>query len=142
VTSPNVELAKAGYAALQQAYRTGDLDPLRAHFEATVDSGFLVRAEGEVFTEGEWHGPEGLLAFVANQMEALEGMWIRPEEYIEVDDDTIVIPVTFGGRARHTEIDVELSPTHLYEVRDGKALSLRIFSDRAEALAAAGVSAK
>ena len=142
MASPNVELVKAGYAALQHAYRTGDLDPLRTHFEAAVDGGFLVKAEGEVFTEGEWHGPEGLLAFVANQMEALDAMWIRPEEFIEVDDETIVIPVTFGGRARHTEIDVELAPIHLYKLRHGRALSLRIFNDRAAALAAAGVTAK
>jgi ketosteroid isomerase-like protein len=136
VASRNVEIARAGFEALAETYRTNDVAPLRALFEESVDAGFVLRGEGEVFTEGEWHGPEGLLDFVTNQMEAMEGMWIRAEDFVEVGDDTVVVPVTFGGRARHTGIDLELSPTHVYEVRDGKVVMLRIFREREDALAA------
>ena len=137
MASRNVELARAGFAALAEAYRTGDVAPLRALFEEQIDPSFVLRGEGEVFTEGEWHGPDGLLDFVRNQMEAIEAMWIRPEGFIEVGDDTVVVPITFGGRARHTEIAVELSPTHVYTVRDGRVVMLRIFREREEAFAAA-----
>lgn len=137
MASRNVELARAGFDALAETYRTGDVAPLRAHIEEHVDATFVVRGEGEVFTEGEWHGPEGLLDFVTNQMEAMDSMWIRPDDFIEVGDDTLVVPVVFGGRARHTEIDVELSPTHVWNMRDGKVVMLRIFRTRDEALAAA-----
>ena len=135
MASRNVELAKAGYAALAETYRTKDMAPLRALLEENVDPGFVLRGEG-AFTEGEWHGPGGLLSFVTNQMEAMESMWIRAEEFLEVDEHTVVVPVTFGGRARHTEIEVELSPTHVYSSRDGKFTMLRIFRTREEALAA------
>ena len=137
MASRNVELARAGFAALAETYRTGDVAPLRAFFDEQVDPAFVLRGEGEAFTEGEWHGPEGLLDFITNQMEAMESMWIRPEDFIEVGGDTVVVPVRFGGRARHTEIDVELSPTHVYTVRDGKVVMLRIFRVRSEAFAAA-----
>ena len=138
MASRNVELAKAGYAALAETYRTKDTGPLRALLEESVDPGFVLRGEGDAFTEGEWHGRGGLLSFVTNQMEAMESMWIRAEDFIEVGEHTVVVPVTFGGRARHTGIDVELAPTHVYEVRDGKTVSLRIFRTREEALAAVG----
>jgi ketosteroid isomerase-like protein len=137
MASRNVELARAGFAAVAEAYRTGDLAPLQALFDEGVDESFVLRGEGEVFTEGEWHGPAGLLDFITNQMDAMEGMWIRPEDFIEVGADTVVVPIRFGGRARHTEIDVELSPTHVWKMRDGKIVMLRIFRDRDEALAAA-----
>jgi ketosteroid isomerase-like protein len=137
VASRNVELARAGFEALAETYRTGDVAPLQALFEEQIDPGFVLRGEGEVFTEGEWHGPEGLLDYVTSQMEAMAAMWIRPEDFIEVGDDTVVVPLSFGGRARHTEIDVVLSPTHVYTVRDGKVVMLRIFRERSEAFAAA-----
>ena len=141
MASRNVELARAGFEALAETYRTGDVAPLRALFEEQIDPGFVLRGEGEVFTEGEWRGPDGLLDFITNQMEAMEFMWIEPEDFIEVGGDTVVVPIRFGGRARHTEIDVELSPTHVYTLRDGKTVMLRIFRNREEALAAVGLTA-
>ena len=56
MASRNVELARAGLA-LAEAYRTDDVAPLRALFEQSVDAAFVLRGEGEVFTEGEWRGP-------------------------------------------------------------------------------------
>ena len=64
-------------------------------------------------------------------------MWLRAEEYIDVDDDCLIVTVIFGGRARYTGIDVRMSPAHVFRMRDGRALQWHIFENRAQALKAA-----
>ena len=94
----------------------------------------------EAFTEGEWRGHEGAVGFVANQMEVLEDMWLRGDEYIDVDEDWLIVAATFGGRARHTGIAVEMHPFHVFRFRDGKVVRWQVFLKREEALEAAGLS--
>jgi ketosteroid isomerase-like protein len=88
--------------------------------------------------EGEWRGLEGAIGFVANQMEVLEGMWMRVDEFIDVDEDRFIVGIAFGGKARHTGLPVELHPFHLFRVRNGRILRWQIFSTRKEALEAVG----
>ena len=45
-------------------------------------------------------------------MEVLEGMWLRLDESIDVDEDCFVLGITFGGRARHTGIAVDCKPAY------------------------------
>jgi ketosteroid isomerase-like protein len=135
-----VELAKKGTAAINSTYQTGDLLPWRRHVEEMFDPEVVLEAGNEVFTEGEWRGHEGAVDFVANQMEVLEGMWLRVNEYIDVDEDCLVVAVTFGGRARHTRIPVEMHPFHVFKLRDGKVLRWQVFLNREQALEAAGLS--
>jgi hypothetical protein len=66
-------------------------------------------------------------------MEVLEGIWLRVDEFIDVDDEYLVVALTFGGKARHTGIDVELSPVHVFRLRDGRVMRWQIFQSRAEA---------
>ena len=61
------------------------------------DPEVVLEAGTEAFTEGEWRGHEGAVGFVANQMEVLEGMWLRGNEYIDVDEDWLIVAATFGG---------------------------------------------
>ena len=69
-----------------------------------------------------------LLRHLALLTEALEGMWIEPEEYIDVSDELLVVPVTVGGRARHTGIPFEFSLVHVLDMRGGKVVRLRLFA--------------
>jgi ketosteroid isomerase-like protein len=108
--------------------------------EKAFDPEVMLEAGGEAFTEGEWRGHEGAVGFVANQMDALEGMWLRADEYIDVDEDCLVVTLTFGGRARHTGLDVRMSPAHIFRLRNGRVLQWQVFADRSEAFEAAGLS--
>ena len=135
----NVELADRAVAAINETYRTGDMRPWRQYVEDTFDRDIVLENTGDAFTEGEWRGHEGAVGFVANQMEVLDGMWLRVDEYIYVDDDSLLVAITFGGQARHTGIAVELHPLHLLKLRDGKAVRWQIFLEREQALAAVGL---
>jgi ketosteroid isomerase-like protein len=140
MSQENVELATRGVVAINETYRTGDLGPWRRHVEAVCDPEMVLEAKTEAFTEGEWRGPEGAVGFVANQMEVLEGMWLRVDEIIEADEDRLVVPLTFGGRARHTGIEVEMHPVHVFTMRDGRTVRWQIFTRREDALEAVGLS--
>jgi ketosteroid isomerase-like protein len=135
---PNIELVDRGVKALNATYRTRDTAPWRRHVEATFDPDVVLEAE-EAFTEGEWRGREGAVGFVANQMEVLDDMWLRVDDYVHVDDGCLVVAVTFGGRARHTGLDVEMHPVHVFNVRDGKAVRWQVFQERGRALEAVGL---
>ena len=100
----------------------------------------MLEAETDAFTEGEWRGHEGAVGFVANQMDVLDGMWLRGDEYLEVGEDRLLVAITFGGRARHTGIAVEMHPVHVFTMRGGKTVRWQIFRGRAEALEAVGLS--
>jgi ketosteroid isomerase-like protein len=70
-------------------------------------------------------------------MEVLDGMWLRVDEYIDVEDgDVIVVAITFGGRARHSGLELELHPVHVFRRRDGRTVRWQIFQEREEALEA------
>ena len=139
MSQENVELARAGVAAINETYRTGDVLPWRQHVEKAFDPDIVIEAGTTAFTEGEWRGHDGAVQFVANQMEVLDGMWLRVQEFVDIRDDRLVVQMAFGGRARHTGIEVEFTPVHVFTVRDGRALRWRIFESKAQALEAAGL---
>jgi len=140
MSEENVKLAKEGIGAINDAYRTGEILPWQRLVEAGFDPEVVLEAGGEAFTEGEWRGHEGAVGFVANQMEVLEGMWLRADEYIDVGEDWLIVAATFGGRGRHSGIPVEMHPFHVFRFRDRKVLRWQVFLKRQEALEAAGLS--
>ena len=139
MSQENLEFAKQGIAAAQEAYAKDDIAPWRQQVEQIVDPELLLEAGSDAFTEGEWRGREGAIGFVANQMEVLKQMWMRLDEFIDVDDDRFIVGISFGGQARHTAIPVELHPFHFLTLRDGKILRWQIFLTREAALEAAGL---
>jgi ketosteroid isomerase-like protein len=50
-----------------------------------------------------------------------------------------VVPVRFGGRARHSGIEVEFSFTHVLTFQAGKLARLDIYSTFPQALEAVGL---
>ena len=52
---------------------------------------------------------------------------------------SVVVAITFGGRAQHTGLEVELHPIHVFRLRDGKTVRWEIFLERERALEAVGL---
>ena len=140
MSKENVELAKRGYAALNAAYESGEVEDLLPLLDEQWDPDIVLRGTGSVLSGGEeWHGHEGVLRFTASQMEAFQQMWLETLEFIDAGDQ-LVVPVRFGGRARHTGIEVEFHATHVLTIHDGKVARMDIYASKAEALAAVGLA--
>jgi ketosteroid isomerase-like protein len=135
----NVNLTRAGVAAIKEAFKTGDLGPWARHVEAAFDPEIVLESGTGAFTEGEWRGHDGAVQYIANAMDVLDDMWLRTDEEIDVDDELLVLVVTFGGCARYSGIDFENRVTHVFGFQAGKVTSWQVFLSREEALRAIGV---
>jgi ketosteroid isomerase-like protein len=141
VSQEDIENARRGYAALNDAYRSGDVERFRATLEEFWDPEVVFVPAGVLPESRTVHGLEDMLEFTADQMQAFEqgSMWIEPLEYIQAGD-RMVVPYRFGGRARHTGIAVEFSFVHLFTQRRGKTVRVDVYTSKDEAFADVGLS--
>jgi ketosteroid isomerase-like protein len=130
--SENLDLVRAIYAALNDAYRTGAYDDPVEFVHPDV----VLRTSGMFPESGEYHGRAGVRQFTENQAQAFESMAVEPQEYLEFGD-RVVVPVRFGGRARHTGIDTFFEVVHVWLLRDGKVAELVMHRSREEAIRSA-----
>jgi ketosteroid isomerase-like protein len=63
----------------------------------------------------------------------------EPEEIIDAGP-RVLAAIRYRGRARHSDLPVDVLVYWLYAFRDGKVARVDVFFDRAEALEAAGLS--
>ncbi len=129
----NVLAARRGYAAIDEAIRTGDFSSVVELWHPEV----VLRPSGLLPEQGERHGHEGIIRFVQAQAEAFEELQVEPEEFID-GGDKVVVPIRFGGRARHSGLPVEFRVVHVLSISDGRLARLDMFQTLAEALEAAG----
>ena len=78
-------------------------------------------------------------------MEEFLGAWdhfaTEPERFIDVGDDRVLVLVRFQARGRASGTPTTaFSGGQLFTLRDGKVVRLVLFSNRTEALEAAGLS--
>lgn len=83
-------------------------------------------------------GREGMLQFLRTQAEAFDLFQVEPLEFIDAGD-RVVVPVRFGGRARHTGLEIDFSVVHVLTLRAKMLLRIDIYGTRAEALEAVGL---
>jgi|SRR5208283_3090630 len=106
----DVKRARLTFAALNDAFKAGDLRPFLTEF---CDRQIVLKPAG-IFPEtaetrgqdAEMRGHDGMLRFATMQAEAFDEFHVEPLEYIDAGD-RVVVPLRFGGRARHTGLDVE-----------------------------------
>ena len=136
MSQENVEMARRGYAALNEAFKTGEFLPAIQEF---CDPEIVLKPSGILPESREMHGHEGMLQFLAIQAEAFEAFSVEPHEFIDAGD-RVVVPVRFGGRAVHTGLDVHFDVVHVCSARNGKWKRIDMYVGRNEALEAVGLS--
>jgi ketosteroid isomerase-like protein len=139
MSEENVELVRRGYDALNSAYSTGDVNDWLPFLEDHYHPDVVLKTSGMFPETAEMHGHSGILRFIATQMDAFQKMWIEPQEFIDAGN-RVVVPVRFGGEARHTGLEVEFSVVHVTSVRAGKVARIDMYRNKADALEAAGLT--
>jgi ketosteroid isomerase-like protein len=73
-----------------------------------------------------------------------EGPWeelsFQPERFVDVDDERVLVLVLVYATGKGSGIPVELRNAHEFTIRDGVLVRFKVYSDRDEALEAAGLS--
>jgi SnoaL-like domain len=112
---------------------------LRPYIDRFYDPEILIKPSGTFPETRELHGHEGVLRFLADNTEPFEDFRVEPQEFIDAGE-SVVVPVHFGGRARHTGLEVSFDAVHTWTAGGAKWIRLDLHRSKAEALEAAGLS--
>src|SRR5215208_3080906 len=83
-------------------------------------------------------GREAFIANLAKLEESFDEIRMEPVEIVDRGEQIVVV-VSLRGRGRGSEVPVEMTFAQLWSLRDGKAVSLRDFATKAEALEGTGL---
>ena len=132
MSQENMEIIRRGY----ESFNRGEIDALLQSYDPEVELYPGVRTPDQ---DTRYSGRQGMKEFFRGATEAWETVTVEPKELIECGDNRILAidRWQFFGR-QGIEIDVEL-PT-LFSFRDGFIVRIDGFTDKSEALKAAGLA--
>lgn len=128
IDSDNIEILRQGYEAVN-----------RRDFDAVlgiVDPEIEIRDRPEAPDPAVYRGREGVLAAFDVSAEMFDELQFLPEEFV-VGENHVAVAVRLVGRGRGSGVPVEDRIVHLWEIRDGRAVALQVYSEMADALEAA-----
>lgn len=128
--SANVERARRGIDAFNRGEREGLLRFFHPELEI-VDL-------PQVVEERTKRGLSGLERWLASMDEIWEELRIEPEEFIEPDEDHLLVVARFRGRGRGSGIEIDQRVNTVYTLREGRVVRMDTYPTTEEALAAIG----
>jgi len=108
-------------------------------FRELLDPEFELEEASNVPDQESHSGRDAFIANMAKLEESFEELRIVPIEFVDLGDRLVVV-VSIAGRGRAGGVPVETTVAQLWSLRDGKAVSLRDYATKSEALEAAGLS--
>ena len=127
MSQENVEIVRRSF----DAYRRGDLEAALSHAHPEI-----VWSPAE---EAPMRGLEALKAYLPRWEQDWEELETTPKEFLDAGDK-VVATVHFRGRGRGSGVVVDATTYAVYTLRDGSMIGMEEFTERAEALEAAGLS--
>ena len=88
---------------------------------------------------GIHRGVEGIRRWFRDWLEAFDDYYAHAEEFIDAGEN-VVVRLRQGGRGKGSGVSVEMPAFwQVYRLRAGRVVRIEIYSDRSEALEAAGL---
>lgn len=85
-----------------------------------------------------YRGLAEIWAATKEWLEPWEHYWMTADEFIELDENRVLVLMVIHGRA-HSGNELDQRVAAIWTMRDDKAIAVRYYMSRAEALEAAGV---
>lgn len=130
MSEENIELLRAGY----EAAAAGDVEFVLGMMDAEVE----VHDRPEAPDAAIYRGHEGVVSALVTSLDTFDDFRFAPERFSESGDKVVVV-LEMTGRGKASGVPVEERIAHLWTFRDGRLVELRVFSDPADALEAAGL---
>jgi ketosteroid isomerase-like protein len=105
-----------------------------------VTPDFVWHTREDLPDAGGRNGPDGLVQLRAEWMEVFDDFDVAVDELIDAGDRVVSV-TRLCGRIRDSGHRVELPETQVWTMRDGKAVEVRAYVTRAEALEVVGLGA-
>jgi hypothetical protein len=122
---------RRGYDAMMRR----DIEALLALLDPEVE----MHDRPEAPDARSYRGHEGVLTALQVSLDAFDDFQLEPEAFYEAGDKVVVL-LRMVGTGNVSGVPVEEHIAHLWTIRDGRAIALQVYSDPADALAAAGLS--
>jgi ketosteroid isomerase-like protein len=133
MSQENVELVRA----ICTPWERGDFSASEwAHPEIE-----FVLADGP--TPGTWVGVPAMTAAWREALSAFDGLDVRVERYLAIDDERVLVLMHNSGRGKASGFELgelQTRGANVFHIRDGKVTRLVAYWDRARALEAVGLS--
>jgi ketosteroid isomerase-like protein len=133
MSQENVEVVRRAFEAFSRAGLDALLEYVHPDAEYDVSAAIGPYA-------GIYYGRAAIRNLLADYFETWESVRLEPEDFIEVDEDRVVVPFRLHARGEGSGAEVEAQMTQVWTVRDGKAVRVAAYNDRTEALEAVGLS--
>jgi ketosteroid isomerase-like protein len=128
MSQENVEIVRAIFRGWSDAGVEGMLPFCHEEFE------YLPNEEG-----GSVHGHNALRRYFERWSEAWDNFDFGPTEFLDAGD-YVFVGIVLNGRGRGSGVEVRMEGWHVWLIRGDRAARCEEYSDRAEALEAAGLS--
>jgi ketosteroid isomerase-like protein len=132
MSKENVELARAQY----ERWNAEDFDGWIDGFDPDVQ--YFSSVSASLDGQGEFHGHEGMRAFVKGYLEAWEWFRLEPIEFIHAGACLVAVCTT-RGQGRQSGVEVDGRVAHVWTFQGGRATRCLSFQDRDQALEAVGL---
>jgi ketosteroid isomerase-like protein len=127
----NVEIVRRIYEAFNREDIEGAIELL--------DPAVKYDLSERVFNPATYEGHDGIRRFAADIDEVWDEFRIEPVEFIDAGD-TVVVSHRIRTRGKGSGIEVDLSSSTIYTLRDRKVVAARMYREHDDALDAAGLS--
>ena len=131
MSQENEELVREAYDAYNREGITGILRYLDPEVEW--------RNPKESPNAGVFIGHEGVIEWQRMVDAAFKDMHFEPDRIDQLPQGQVLVFVRFRFRSPTSDVQVEVPFTHLMTWRDGKITTFRMYTDKTEALKAAGL---
>jgi ketosteroid isomerase-like protein len=129
MSQENVEIVRQSW----EAYADDGLDAMTEFWDADINWRAI---EGAPDDAGEMHGREAARRYCQDWLDTFDDLTSVPEEVIDVDDERVIGVQRVTGRARLSGGETELHYAVVYELRVGKIVRVREYTDREQAVRA------
>jgi ketosteroid isomerase-like protein len=125
----NVELVRRCFDALSDR----DIDLALAE---TADDFEMDWSNSIGPARGIYRGKEGVRVVWGSLLDAFENVRWEPEEFIEIDETTLIVLNRVRMRGRGSGVEVDGLGAQLWTIRDGEAKRVKLYQSKDEALEA------
>jgi ketosteroid isomerase-like protein len=126
---------------IKRAYDAWHLDGLDAFIEYWAEDVRWRSIEGAPDDRGPMHGRAAVRAYIQDWQDTFDEFHVDLVELTVVDERTIIATLRYGGRAKHSGVELPGTPfAAAFVVRNGRIASCSEYETRAQALEAAGLA--
>jgi ketosteroid isomerase-like protein len=133
-------MSEENVEVIESAYEAWHLEGLDAFIDYWGETARWRSIEGAPDDRGPIHGRAGVRAYIADWLDTFAEFRVEVVELIAVDEETVVATLRYGGRTKHSDVELPGTPfAAVFVIKHGQIVDGGEYETRRQALEAAGL---